>query len=88
VCTLTFILPEDLTPGTSVFIAAIADDEFAVKEGNEGNNTNFVEVEIERPEDCEGVFRDTLKACLQAGGSLLECVGQARAALKECQEGL
>ena len=66
---------------------AIADDERAVEEGDEGNNTNFIEVEIGG--GCEGVFRDALKECLEAGASSLsECVGQARAALKECQSGL
>jgi subtilase family serine protease len=89
VCTLTFTLPEDLTPGSSVYIGAIADDELAVKEGNEGNNTDYVEVEIEEPEGCEEVFRATLKECLRAGArSLLGCVGQALAAQRQCQRGL
>ena len=87
VCTITLTLPEDLTPGTSVYIAAIADDEFAVEEGDEGNNTNYEEVTIERP--CEGAFRAALQACHEAGGSSVSgCIGQALVALKECQRGL
>jgi hypothetical protein len=90
VCPLTFpfTLPENFTPRTkSVYIGAYADDEVpdAVKESNEGNNSDYVEVTIE-PGDCEGVFQATLKECLETG-TVLECVGQALAALEECQSG-
>jgi subtilase family serine protease len=88
VCTVTFTLPEDLTPGSTVYIGAFADDEFAVEEGNEGNNTNYVEVEVEGPESCEGAFRAALKECHQTEASISECVGQALAAQKECERGL
>jgi hypothetical protein len=85
VCTVTFTLPEDLRPGTRVYIGAIADDQRVVEEGNEGNNTNSVEISG----GCEGVFRNTLEECLQVGeSSLLGCIGQALAALRECQSGL
>jgi hypothetical protein len=83
VCKLPFTLPEDLRPGT-LYIGAIADDEFDVKESDENNNSDYVEVEIGG--GCEGVFLDALKECLEAGASPpLECIGQALAALKECQ---
>jgi hypothetical protein len=86
-CTVKFNLPEDLTPGTLVYIGAIADDERVVEEGDEVNNKESVEVEIVDG-DCERVFRDTLKECHQAGASISECVGQALAAQKECERGL
>ena len=86
VCTITLTLPEDLSPGTSVYVGAIADDKFAVEESDEGNNTEYAEVTIEGPESCKGTFRAALQACHEAGGSSIsECVGQALVALRECQ---
>ena len=58
-----------------------------MKESDENNNSDYVEVEI--CGGCEGVFRASLKECLEAGASPpLECIGQALAALKECQSEL
>jgi subtilase family serine protease len=89
VCKLTLTLPEDLRLHTSVYIGAIADDELAVKESNEGNNSDYVEVRIEGEGNCEGVFQATLQECLEAGASSpLGCVRQALAAQKECESGL
>jgi hypothetical protein len=56
VCTLSLILPEDLTPRTSIYIGAIADDEFAVEESSEGNNIEYVKVTIEKGCPAEAVL--------------------------------